>query len=103
MVNQLVNEFYTQSLLKVDALPQDVGLPFYIATTLLNNFIPDVREFFITEGVQVTQTITTETNHQGNQRLILVRNAEAESEKDTTEITSEVKPESGSLHPRKFM
>ena len=43
MMNQLVNEFYTHFLFKIDALLQEVVFPLDIATKLLNNLIPDVR------------------------------------------------------------
>ena len=57
---------------------QDVLFPFDIYATLFNNVSPGVRYFFILEGVQVPQRPPTETNHQGNQKLLLVRNAEVE-------------------------
>ena len=47
MVNQSVNEFYTRSLFKIDALNQDVSLPLDIAATFFNNLGPDVRELLI--------------------------------------------------------
>ena len=53
MINQSVNEFYTGFLFKIDALPQEVGFSLDIATTLFNNLSPDVREFLISEGVQI--------------------------------------------------
>ena len=43
MVNQPVNEFYTQFLFKIDALPQDVAFPLDIAATFFKNSITDVR------------------------------------------------------------
>ena len=43
MINQSVNKFYTRSLFKIDAIPQEVGLPLDIAATFFNNFSPDVR------------------------------------------------------------
>ena len=51
MVNKSVNDFYTQFLIKIDALPQDVAFSFDIASTFLNNLSPDVRYFLISEGV----------------------------------------------------
>ena len=45
----------------------------------------------------------TETNYQGKQRLHLVGNASAESEKKTIKIKVELKPEIGGHHPSKFM
>ena len=47
MVNQLVNDFYARFFFKIDALPRDGILPLYIAATLSNKLIPDIREFFI--------------------------------------------------------
>ena len=51
MTNQSVNEFYTRFLFKTDEIPKEVGLPLEIDTTFFNNFIPDVREFLISEGL----------------------------------------------------
>ena len=58
MVNKLVNEFYAQLLFKIDALPQEIVLPLDISATLFNNLSPNVREFFISEGVQVPPNAT---------------------------------------------
>ena len=69
MVNQLVNEFYIQFPFKIDAIPQDVVVPLYIASNVSNNLSTDVREFLISEGVQDLPRPPNETNHQGNQRL----------------------------------
>ena len=79
MVNQSVNKFYTQFIFKIDALLQDVAFPLDVSETIFKNLIPDVRYFLISEGVQVPPRPPTETNHQGNQRLILVRNVEVEA------------------------
>ena len=98
MVNQLVNEFYTRLLFKIDKLPQELGFPLEISATFFNNLSPDVREFLISEGVQVPQILPTETNHQGNQRLLLVRNAALEAEKNTRTIKSAIQPAGGSFH-----
>ena len=43
MVNQSVNEFYTQFLFKIDALPQDVVFLIDIATNFFKNWSPDMR------------------------------------------------------------
>ena len=43
MVNESVNEFYTQFLFKIDALRQDILLSLDIAATFVNNFSPEVR------------------------------------------------------------
>ena len=75
MINQLVNEFCTWFLFKIDALPQELGLPLNITATFFNNLIPNVREFLISEGIQIPPKLPTETTHQRNQRLILVINA----------------------------
>ena len=74
-----------------------------IATTLFNNLRPDGREFLISEGVQVPQRLPTETNHQGNQRLILVINAAVEAEKNTRAIKATLKPAGGRPQHRIFM
>ena len=66
MVNKLVNEFYTRFLFWIDALPQDVVFPLDIEITFFNNLSPDVRELFISEGIQVTPRLLTQTNHQCN-------------------------------------
>ena len=79
MINQSVNEFYTGFFFKIDALPKEVGFLLDIATTFFKNLSPDVRDLLISEGVQVPQRLTTETKHQGNQRLLLVRNGSVES------------------------
>ena len=47
MVNQSVNEFYTQFLFMIDVLPHDVAFPLDIDATIFNNLSPDVREFLI--------------------------------------------------------
>ena len=49
MVNQSANEFYTQSLFKIDALTQDVAFMLDIDAAFFNNLSPDVREFLISE------------------------------------------------------
>ena len=51
MVNQSVNEFYTQFLFKIDALPHAVVLPLDIAATFFNKLSPGVRHLLISEGV----------------------------------------------------
>ena len=94
MINQLVNEFYTRFLFKIDSLPQEVELPLDITKTFFNNLSPDVREFLISEGVQVPQTLPTETIHnQGSQRILLVINTDLEVEKKITTKKSPVQPE----------
>ena len=59
MINQFVNEFYTCFFFKIGALPQEVGFPLDIAATFFNNLSPDVRDFLISEGVQVPQRLPT--------------------------------------------
>ena len=81
MVNQSVNEFYTRFLFKIYALPQDVASLLDIAATFFNKLSTEVRDFLISEGVQVPPRPPTENNHLGNQRLLLVRNAALEAER----------------------
>ena len=66
MINQSLNQFYTRFLSKIDALPQEVGFLLEISAEFFNNLSPDVREFLISEGVQVPQRLPKETNQQGN-------------------------------------
>ena len=75
MFNQSENEFYTWFIFKVDALSQNVLFSLDISAIVFNNLIPDVRELLISEMFQVPPRPLTETNHQGNQRHVLVRNA----------------------------
>ena len=103
IINHSVNEFYTRFLLKIDVLLQEVGFPLDIASKFFHNLSPGVRDFLISEGVKVPKRIPTETNHQGNQRLILVGNSAVESEKNIRKIKSAVQPAGGSLHHMKFM
>ena len=42
MINQLVNEFYTCFLFKIDALPQEVGSPLDTTATFFTRLSPDV-------------------------------------------------------------
>ena len=79
MVNQWVNDFYTQFFFKIDALPKDVAFPLDIATTFFNNFGLDVINLLISEGFQVTPRPPTENNNWVNQRVPLVRNAAVEA------------------------
>ena len=53
MVNQSVNQFYTSFFFKIDAQPQDVAFTLDSSATFFKNLIPEVREFLISEGVQV--------------------------------------------------
>ena len=103
MVNHSVNEFNTCFLFKIDALPQDIALPLDIAVTFINNLSPDVRKLLISEEVQPPPSQPTEKNHQGNQRLLLVKNEAVETEKKIITIKSSVQPVIGSRHPRIFM
>ena len=43
MVNQSVNEFYTQFLFEIDALPQDAVFLLDISATFFNNLSLEVR------------------------------------------------------------
>ena len=81
MFNQSVNKFYTRLLFKIDSPSQDVTFPLDIAATFFKNLIPDGREFLVPEGFQVPPRPPTENIHQGDQRLLLVRNEAAEAEK----------------------
>ena len=99
----MVNEFYTRFLFKIGAHRQEVGFLLDIAATFFNNLSPDVREFLILEGVQVPQRLPIETNHKGNQRLILFINAAVESEKKTITIKAAVQSEGVFLYHRTFV
>ena len=103
MVNQSVNELYIRFLFKVDATPQDIAFLLDNSEKVSNNLSPNVREFLILEGVQVPPMSPTETNHQGEQRLILVRNVSVEAENKIRIIKAEVQLASGSRHLRTFV
>ena len=79
MVNQSVNEFNTQFLFKIDALPQYVLFPLDISITAFNNFSLNVRELLISDRVHLPSRPPTKTNNQGNHTLLLVRNAVVEA------------------------
>ena len=59
MINQLINEFYTSFLFKIDTLPKELGFPLDMAVTFFNKLSPDVRWFLISEWVQVPQRLPT--------------------------------------------
>ena len=99
----MVYEFYTRFIFKIDALPQDVVLPLDIDAIFFNNLSTYVRELLISEGVQVPPRPPTENNHQGNQRIPLVRNAAVEAEKKIRKKKVAVQPASGSRHPKTFI
>ena len=80
MINQPVNEFYTRFIFKIDALPHYVVLKLDITAILFDMLIHEVRELLISGGVQVPPRMPTKTNHQGNQRLLLVINAAVDTE-----------------------
>ena len=103
MFNHLVNYFYTRFLFKIDALPQVIIFPLDIAENFFDNLSTNVRDLFISEGVQVPPRPPNETNHQGNQRLFLVINTAVEAKNNTRTIKAWVQPEIGSCHPRIFM
>ena len=86
--NQSVNEFYTRFFFKIDALSQDFIFPLELSAVFFNNLIPDVREFFISEGFQVPKKIPDENNHRVDQSLLLVRNEAVEAENNirTTKV-----------------
>ena len=67
ILNQLVSQFNTQFLFKIDTPPQGAVFPLDIATTFFNNLSPDVRELWISEGVQLPPMSPTKTNQQENQ------------------------------------
>ena len=98
MVNQSVNEFYTQCLFEIDALPQYVMLLLDITTTFFKNLSLQVRKLLITEKVQFPPIPLNETNQQENQKIILVRNAAVEAEKKIITINAAVQPASRSCH-----
>ena len=98
MCNQSVNEFYDLFLFKLDAIPQYVVILIDTAEKVFNNLSPNMREFLISEGVQVPPRPPTETNHQGNQMFFLVRNAAVEAENKTRTIKALVQPESRIHH-----
>ena len=103
MANQSVNEFYTRFLFKIDALPQDVVFLFDISATFFNNVSTSVKEFLMSEWFQYPPRPPTENNHQGNQRLLLVRNAAVEAEKKTRTIKVLLQQASRSRHTKTFM
>ena len=67
------------------------------------NLSPYVREFLVSKRVQVPPIPATQTNHQGNQRLIFFRNAAVEAENKKIAIKFAIQPASRCLHTRKFM
>ena len=103
MVNHSVNECYIRLLFKIDALPHDVPSPLDISATFFKKLSLKIREFLISEGVQVPLRPPTENNYQGNQRIILVSIAAVESEKKIRTIEASVKPASGSRYNKIFM
>ena len=70
----------------MDALPQDVAFPLDIAATFFTKLIPDIKKFFISEGVQFPPRPSTENNQQRNQRLLFIRNDSVKVEKNTRTI-----------------
>ena len=90
MINHSVNEFYTRFLFKIDALYHDVALSLEISATLFDNLSPDIRELLISEGIQVSPRPSAENIYQGNQRLLLVRNAALEEENNIRTIKAAV-------------
>ena len=51
IVSQLVNEFYTQFLFKIESLLQDLVFLLDITATFFNNLRPNVRDLLISEYV----------------------------------------------------
>ena len=72
---------------------KNVVFPLDINTTFFNNLSLNLREFLISEDVQVPPRPPTETNQQENQRLLLVKNAAMESEKKIIMIKAALQPE----------
>ena len=72
LVNYSVDGFYMWFLFKIDALPQDVVFLLEIVAIFFNNLSPDVWEFLIPKGFQISQILPIDTNNQENQRTILV-------------------------------
>ena len=72
--------------------------PLDIDATFFKNLSPDVREFLISEGFQILPRTPTENNHQGNQGLILLRNAAVEAENNIGTIKAAVQPASRIRH-----
>ena len=103
MVNQSVNEFYTQFLLRIYSIQQVVVLTLGITATLLNSLRPDITEFLTSEGVHPPPRPPTKTNHQVNPRLFLVINVDVETENKIRTIKAVMKPASRGLHPRTFI
>ena len=74
MVNYPVNEFMPSFSSKLMHSQKNI-FPLDISATFFNNLSPDVKEFIISEWVEVLPRPPTETNHQVNQRILLVKNA----------------------------
>ena len=83
--------------------PQDVVFTLYITATFFKILSPNIREFLISERVQVPPRTITKIDHQGNHKLLLIRNAAVEAENKTRTIKVAVQPEKGNFHTRKFM
>ena len=99
MFHQLVNEFYSRFLFKLNKIPQDIhSITFGHRRTFFNEFSTKVRKLLISEGVQVPPRIPTETNHQVNQTIILVINTSAEDEHNIGTIKASVQQSGGSRH-----
>ena len=104
MFHQLVNEFYSRFLFKLDKIPQDIhSITFGHRRTFFNEFSTKVRKLLISEGVQVPPRIPTETNYQGKQRILLFRRASAKEENNTKTIKVSVQPAGGICNPCTFM
>ena len=57
----------------------------------------------MSEGVQVPARLTRKTNHQGNQRLLLVKYAAVEADKNTRTIKAEFQTVGVAQDPRSFI
>ena len=77
--------------------------PLKISVTFFNNLSTNVREFVVSEEVQILPRLKIETNHKGNHMFLLDRNASLETKNKTRTIKTVVQPASVIRHPRTFM
>ena len=102
IVNQSINEFYTRFLFKIGGLPQDAVFPLDIAANFFNNLSPNIREIFISEGVQVPQGYQLKKSP-GKPEAHFSQKCGSRSKKQVRTKKSVVQPESGSRHPSTFV
>ena len=103
MLDQSVNYFYRHFMFNIDAITQDKMFLLDIAATLLTFLSPDVQEFLVSEGVQIPARLTRKTNHQGNQKLLLVKDAAVEADKNNRTIKAAFQTVVIVHNPRSFM